>query len=163
MKHFALLAVLALLMGSNSLVLAQTTAAAPVVHPKIHEVHTRVHDQMARIKAGLKNGTLTQDQANALMATLKSVHEQMEADFNTNGNKELTDGQLAQLNQMLNANSKLIYGEKHAASSTNNSTTGNGSGTVPAASGSSNTTAPAPNSSNSGSNGSSSAPAPSGN
>jgi hypothetical protein len=162
MKHLALMAVLALFMGTSSLVLAQTTAAAPVVHPKIHEVHTRIHDQMGRIKAGVKAGTLTQDQANALMATLKSVHEQMEADFNTNGNKELTDAQLAQLNQMLNSNSKLIYGEKHAGSA-NNSNTGNGSGTVPAAGGSSNSTAPAPNSSNSGSNSSSSAPAPSSN
>jgi hypothetical protein len=152
MKYLALMAVLVLFMGTTSLALAQTTAAVPVVHhPRIAEVHTRMHDQMLRIKAGLKSGALTQDQANALMLTLKSVREQMKADFDTNGNKELTDAQLAQLNQTLDSNSKLIYGEKHSTSAP---PSGSNSG-----SSSSSSSSPAVNSSNSSSN----TPTPSGN
>jgi hypothetical protein len=115
MKKLALLTLVALFMGSGSLVLAQTTTAAPVVHPhpRIKEVHTRMHDQMLRIREGVKSGKLTKEQAQALIASLKAVRAQMQADFTTNGKKELTDDQLAQLNQMLDANSKDIYGEKH--------------------------------------------------
>ncbi len=111
MNRLILMATLALFMGTSSLVLAQTTA--PVPHPRIKEVHARMHDQMIRVRAGVKSGKLTKEQAQALKASLKAVRAQMQADFTTNGKKELTPDQLAQLNQMLDANSKTIYGEKH--------------------------------------------------
>lgn len=120
MKHLALATVLAFFMGAGSLALAQSTAAPPAnhPHPRIREVRVRLHDQMARIKAGVASGKLTKDQAHALIASLKAVREQMQADFTTNGSKELTPDQLTQLNQVLDANSKLIYGEKHDTDST---------------------------------------------
>ena len=83
-----------------------------------NRLRVRLHDQMARIKAGVASGKLTKDQAHALIASLKAVREQMQADFTTNGSKELTPDQLTQLNQVLDANSKLIYGEKHDTDST---------------------------------------------
>jgi hypothetical protein len=120
MKHLALATVLAFFMGAGSLALAQSTAAPPAnhPHPRIREVRVRMHDQLARIKAGVKSGKLTKDQAQALRASLKAVRVQMQADFSTNGSKELTPDQLVQLNQMLDANSKTIYGEKHDTDST---------------------------------------------
>lgn len=98
--------------GAAGMVFAETPATMPH-HPRIHEVHHRVKDQAERIDQGLKDGTLTPAQAKALRDVLKSVHAQMEADFKTNGKRELTKEQIDQLNQMLNENSKVIYDEKH--------------------------------------------------
>ena len=119
MKKLALLSMTLLFIGTGSLTLAQTTmATADQPHPRIKEIHTRMRDQMLRIHQGVKTGKLTQEQAQTLMTSLKAVREQMQADFTTNGNKELTDSQVAELNQMLDANSKIIYGEKHDTGST---------------------------------------------
>lgn len=135
MKKLALLAMMALYMGTGSLASAQTTAPAAVDHhhPRIREVHARIHDQMLRIRAGVKSGKLTKEQADALLTSLKAVKEQMEADFTTNGKKELTDDQVAQLNQMLDANSKNIFDEKHDTGSPAGalSSTGTTSGSSP--------------------------------
>ena len=132
MKKLALLSMTLLFIGTVSLALAQTTmATADQPHPRIKEIHTRMHDQMLRIREGVKSGKLTKEQAEALLTNLKAVREQMKTDFTTNGKKELTDDQLAQLNQMLDANSKTIYGEKHdtaaAAPSGSSPTTANSS------------------------------------
>lgn len=134
MKHLSLTAVLALLMGTSSLALAQTTTAAPPAvhpHPRIAEVHTRMHDQMLRIRAGVKSGKITKEQAQALHAALEAVKTQMQADFTTNGKRELTDEQLAQLNQMLDANSKNIYDEKHPDAAPVSGTGSSSTGTAP--------------------------------
>jgi hypothetical protein len=114
-----------LFMGTTGLALAQTTTAPAMhPHPRIHEVRTRIADQYARIKAGLKSGKLTEDQAKALRVQLKAVHDQMMADFQTNGKRELTEDQLKQLNQMLDENSSTIHEEKHPDGSTGSSSTG---------------------------------------
>ena len=119
MTRFATIAALALFVGASSLALADGTAApGKPSHPMIKEVHVRMHDQMMRIKEGVKSGKLTKDQAKALREVLKSVKTQMDADFQQNGKKELTEDQVKQLNQMLDENSKTIYGEKHDPSST---------------------------------------------
>ncbi len=131
MKKLALFSMMVLFMGSGSLALAQMTTGAPVPHPRIREVHIRMHDQMLRIRAGVKSGKLTKEQAEALIASLKAVRAQMQADFTTNGSKELTPDQLAQLNQMLDANSKTIYGEKHDTGSAAPPTGSTSTGTAP--------------------------------
>jgi hypothetical protein len=116
MKRSILLAVMALVLGIGSLASAQTTTTAPAgthPHPRIAEVRARAKEQMLRIHEGVKSGKLTKEQAESLIANLKAVKAQIEADFTTNGKKELTDEQLAQLNQMLDANSKVIYTEKN--------------------------------------------------
>ncbi len=146
MKKIVSFAASLLFIGATGLAFAaETTAPAPkpvIHHPRIHEVHDRMKDQEARIKEGLKSGKLTPAQAKALRDVLKSVQAQMEADYKTNGKRELTDDQKKQLNQMLDENSKTIYGEKHDDGSTSPSGstgtapstgTGNTTGTSPAA------------------------------
>jgi multidrug resistance efflux pump len=107
-----------LFVGTTSLTMAQNAPApapAPVVHPRIHEVHARIKEQRERIAAGLKSGAMTKEQAQAAHAQLKSIRTQMEADFQTNGKRELTEAQKAQLNGMLDQSSKLIFDDKHSS------------------------------------------------
>lgn len=141
-KLFACILALLFVSTAGSLV-AQDTATAPKpAHPRIHEVHARMKEQMKRIDAGVKSGKLTPDQAKALKDQIKAVQAQMEADYQANGKRELTDDQKAQLNQMLDQSSKMIYGEKHpnagsdpAASSSNDGSTGSmGASAAPATS-----------------------------
>jgi len=102
------------LIGITGLALAQDTAAAPKpAHPRIHEVHQRMKMQEVRIEKGVQSGKLTSEQAQAMRAQLKAVQGQMEADYQANGKRELTEDQKAQLNQMLDQNSKAIYQDKH--------------------------------------------------
>ena len=122
MKYLSLLVVLPMwLMGTNSLLWAQTTAATPVIYnPKVAVVYTRIHHLTETIKTDLKNGTIGQEEANDLMKDLKSIRSQITADFDANGKAELTDNQLSALNQMLDSNLKLINSEKHAPSHSGN-------------------------------------------
>jgi hypothetical protein len=83
-------------------------------HPRRNQVNKRVRNQRARINQGLKNGTLTQQQAAQLRANDNAIKAQEHADVKANGGY-LTKGEQKQLNQELNANSKLIYDEKHPA------------------------------------------------
>jgi hypothetical protein len=133
MKRLASFAVSVLFIGSTGLALAQdatpvtgTTAAtsSPVTkgkHPHFDEIHGRMKEQRERIMAGVKSGKLTKDEAKSLMEKVKAVGEQMKSDFQQNkqnGQKGLTDEQVQQLNQMLDDNSKAIYGEKHDGDAT---------------------------------------------
>ncbi len=124
MKPFLLAS--ALFVAATGLALAQDAAPTaanparqPVMkgdHPRFTEIHDRMKEQRARIEAGVKSGKLTQDEAKALREKVKAVGEQMRSDFQQNkqsGQKGLTDGQVQQLNQMLDENSKAIFGEKH--------------------------------------------------
>jgi methylphosphotriester-DNA--protein-cysteine methyltransferase len=131
MKRLAVIAAFAVSMGAGSLLQAQATDAAAVhPHPRLKEVHARIHEQAVRIKAGVKTGKLTKEQAHALLVSLKAVRAQIKADFTANGKKMLTQDQLAQINQMLDDNSKSIYGEKHddgASAPSGNDATGSSS------------------------------------
>jgi hypothetical protein len=81
-------------------------------HPRRREVNKRVRNQRARINQGLKNGTLTQQQSQQLRANDNAIKAQEHADVKANGGY-LTKPEQKQLNQEENANSKLIYDEKH--------------------------------------------------
>lgn len=83
-------------------------------HPRRNEVNKRVKNQRARINQGVKNGTLTQQQAQQLKANDRAIKAQEHADVKANGGY-LTKPEQKQLNQEENANSKLIYDEKHPA------------------------------------------------
>jgi hypothetical protein len=129
MKRLLSFAVSLLLMGSTGLVLAQDAAPAttdspaanaPAAqgakkggHPRIKEVRARIQDQYKRVHEGIKAKKITKDEAKDLKAKIDAVRGQMKADIQQNGKKELTEDQLNQLNQMLDDNSKAIYGEKH--------------------------------------------------
>jgi len=84
-------------------------------HPRVHQVNRRLRRQNRRIKQGLKNGTLTQQQAQQLRSNDQAINAQKKADIAANGGEGLTKAQQGQLNQEENANSKMIYDEKHPA------------------------------------------------
>jgi small-conductance mechanosensitive channel len=117
----------ALLVGSTGLALAQdaTPGAAPATvpvstpaagqpgmmkgeHPRIMEVRERLQRQRGRIAAAVKGGKMTKDEAKPLWEKLKSIRAEMQADIKSNGKTELTEAQLKQLNDELNANSEAI-------------------------------------------------------
>jgi hypothetical protein len=83
-------------------------------HPRRNQVNKRVKNQRARINQGLKNGTLTQQQAQQLRSNDAAIKAQEHADVKANGGY-LTKQEQGQINQEENANSKLIYDEKHPA------------------------------------------------
>jgi len=113
------LAVLAIsLIVPATLVRADTTTAAPgqfaKEHPRRAEVNRRMRRQNRRINQGVKNGTLTTQQAQQLKANDAAIKSQERADVKANGGY-LTKPEQKQLNQEENANSKLIKDEKHPA------------------------------------------------
>jgi len=83
-------------------------------HPRRNEVNKRVKNQRARINQGVKNGSLTPQQAQQLKANDRAIKQQEHADVKANGGY-ITKDQQKQLNQEENANSKMIYDEKHPA------------------------------------------------
>jgi hypothetical protein len=115
-----------LFMAVAGLSLAQDTTptvGASVAAPQEKsEIRGRFKLQRERIKQGLKSGILSKDQATALMDKLKSIGDQARADFNQNGKKPLTADQKAQINQLLDENSKVIYKAKHPGQSASSDT-----------------------------------------
>jgi len=95
-----------------------TAGSSTVTSHGKSEVRARLRYQALRIRQGLKSGVLSKDQAVALMDKLKSIGDQARADFNQNGKKPLANDQRAQINQLLDENSKVIYQAKHPGKST---------------------------------------------
>jgi hypothetical protein len=81
-------------------------------HPRRNQVNKRVRNQRARINQGVENGSLTPQQAGQLKANDRAIKQQEHADVKANGGY-LTKAQRRQLNKEENANSQLIYDEKH--------------------------------------------------
>jgi hypothetical protein len=81
-------------------------------HPRVNEVNNRLENQQDRIQNGLKNGTMTQQQAasdeahDANIARRESVDE-------AKHNGHLTKQEQRNLNRAENHNSKRIYKQKH--------------------------------------------------
>jgi len=92
-----------------------SVSAKEAAHPRIHEVVTRIKNQRSRIDDGLKDKTLTEDQAKACLDVLKSAMTQMKADYKTNGSKNLTEDQTEMLNKLLDVNSSTLHEEKQEA------------------------------------------------
>jgi hypothetical protein len=125
MKNFLGLFLFVLTAGLGSAAMAQdatpvpaaagsTVGAAGVVDPRVTLINQRLMEQGARIKDGVKSGTLTKESAKPLWQQVKAIQAQKKADIQQNGKKELTDTQLTQLVQMLDDSSKAIYAAKHA-------------------------------------------------
>ena len=74
--------------------------------------NTRIDNQRERINQGVKNGTLTRQEAQQLRANDRAIKQQEHADVKANGG-HLTPAEQKQLNQEENANSTLIRDEKH--------------------------------------------------
>jgi hypothetical protein len=100
------------------------TAGTSIVAPQgKSEIRGRFKLQRNRIQQGLKSGVLSKDQAAGLMEKLKSIMDQAKAFFLQNGKKSLTADQKAQINQLLDENSKVIYQAKHPGQSASGDTT----------------------------------------
>jgi hypothetical protein len=117
MKKFiaGVLSLLFVAMAGWSMAQDATPAADTSVVPSKgkFEIRERFRYQALRIAQGVKSGVLSKDQAAALRDSLKSIVQQAKADFEQNGRKALTDDQKAQINQLLDNNSKAIYQAKH--------------------------------------------------
>ena len=83
-------------------------------HPRRAEVNRRVNRQNRRINQGVASGRLAPQQAQQLQANDAAIKAQERADVKANGGY-LTKPQQRQLNQEENANSRMIYDEKHPA------------------------------------------------
>ncbi|HYA95463.1 MAG TPA: hypothetical protein VEC95_04245 [Terriglobales bacterium] len=94
---------------------AQTGAGPGVVdpgHPRVNEVNQREENQQQRIANGIKNGSLSPQQASNLEKREASVQKQEQADM-AKHNGHLTKVEQRQLNRRENHISKSIYKDKH--------------------------------------------------
>lgn len=107
--------------GALSLAAAQTATpatepAGPGVidpgHPRVNQVDNRLENQKDRIQQGVKNGSLTKQQARQLGRNDRRITAQERRDMAANGG-HLTKQEQRQINGELNRNSKKIYNEKH--------------------------------------------------
>ena len=87
-----------------------TSSSTPFVnpHPHTHQVNQTLRQQWQEIQKGVQSGKLSKSQGDTLRATLKSIRQQEEGFFKTNGNKELTVDQQTQLNQLLSQNQQTL-------------------------------------------------------
>ena len=118
MKSVILTAVTIGILAPISQVRADATTATPgqfaKKHPRRAEVNKRIRNQNKRINQGVKNGSLTPQQAQQLKSNDAAIKSQERADVKANGGY-LTKPEQRQLNQEENANNKLIGDEKHPA------------------------------------------------
>jgi len=81
-------------------------------HPRVNEVDQRLQNQKDRIEHGVKNGTMTKQEARQAWRNDQRVAHQERKDMAANGG-HLTKQEQGQLNHELNHNSKKIYKDKH--------------------------------------------------
>ena len=81
-------------------------------HPRRTEVNRRLKNQNRRIDQGVKNGKLTQQQAQELHAEDKNIRNQERGMAKMNGG-HITKEEQKTLNQEENRASRQIYQEKH--------------------------------------------------
>ncbi len=92
-----------------SLLIASPVLAATVT-PKspTDKVSLRIRQQIGQIRREEKLGNLTKDQSKSLRAQVKAINKQELAFLKQDNSKQLTDAQVAQLNDQLNSLSKSI-------------------------------------------------------
>lgn len=102
-----------ILAGTANFALAQTKTPTPgarlshvsyekgTVHSSTHAFNVQLKKTVDEISKGMKTGKLTQAQAQTMMEKVKTIRIQELQFFKENGNKELTSGQINQLNQSL--------------------------------------------------------------
>jgi len=81
-------------------------------HPRVNQVDNRLEHQQNRIEQGVKNGTLTRQQARELYRNDQRVAHQEQKDMAAHGG-HLTKREQTNMNKELNHNSKQIYRAKH--------------------------------------------------
>jgi len=105
-----------LMLTGSAVAQTTTSGAGPGVvdpgHPRVNEVNQREENQQQRIANGIKNGSLSSQQAANLEKREASVQKQEQADM-AKHNGHLTKAEQRQLNQRENRISKSIYRDKH--------------------------------------------------
>jgi hypothetical protein len=81
-------------------------------HPRVNEVDQRLEDQRRRIQEGLRNGTLSKEEARQMWHHDQEIAAKERKDMAANGG-HLTPQEQNNLNNALNKNSREIYNEKH--------------------------------------------------
>jgi len=81
-------------------------------HPRVNQVDQRLEDQKRRIQEGVRNGTITKEQARQMLHNDARVANRERQDMAANGG-HLTKQEQKNINKALNKNSKQIYKEKH--------------------------------------------------
>jgi hypothetical protein len=92
-------------------VMAQTSDDVPG-HPRVNEVNNRLQNQQNRINNGLKNGTMTQGQADRDETRDANIARRESAD-EARHDGHLTKQEQHNLNKSENHNSRDIYRQKH--------------------------------------------------
>jgi len=109
MKKLLALLMAVLFVGSAGLSFAQTTGAADHIRPK-----KRLKIQRHRIKEGVKNGTISKDEAKQLRQEGASINQERKQDLKNDGGK-LTTADKQKLEGELDQRSKEIKDDKHPA------------------------------------------------
>jgi hypothetical protein len=92
---------------------AHHKAMEKTAHLRIVKLKDRIQNQRVRIALGLKNNTLTADQAASCGTVLTTIQDQMKKEREANGSKKtMSQDQYAAYNTSLDANSSLIKEEK---------------------------------------------------
>ncbi len=95
---------------------SNTSGAGPGVvdpgHPRVNEVNRREQNQQNRVANGLKNGTMSSQQAANVEKREASLQNQEQKDM-AKHNGHLTKAEQEHLNQRENHISKSIYKDKH--------------------------------------------------
>ena len=106
-----------LMLTGSAVAQSTTSGAGPGVvdpgHPRVNEVNQREENQQQRIANGIKNGTLSSQQAANLEKREASVQKQEQADM-AKHDGHLTKSEYRQLNRRENRISKSIYKDKHS-------------------------------------------------
>jgi hypothetical protein len=113
--------------GTAQMVLAKGTGGGKGAHalsPK-----KRLGIQHKRIKDGIKNGTITKDEAKQLHQEGKEINQERKADLAKDGGK-LNKEDRKDLEGKLDQRSKEIYNDKHPAGSTGGTTGGTSTGST---------------------------------
>ena len=115
MKRLAAFTVSMLVAGSTSWAVAQDTGAGSghkhPRNPAVEKIFETIKTQKTQIAADVKSGKLTADAATAVNAKLKSIQDEIKADFKANraaGTRGLTDDQIQTIDQELTANAANI-------------------------------------------------------
>jgi hypothetical protein len=83
-------------------------------HPRRTQVNKRSNNQKRRINQGVKNGTLTKQQAGQLRKENRQTRQE-ERDMAAQNGGHITKQEQKTLNQQENKESRQIYDEKHPA------------------------------------------------
>lgn len=113
MNRLSKITLSALFIGFTGVAFSATTPSSSSTsfvssHPHTHQINQTLRQQWIEIKQGVQSDKLSKSQGDTLKASLKSIRQQEEGFFKTNGNKELTVDQQTQLNQLLSQNQQTL-------------------------------------------------------